>query len=73
MGFMYLGKTVELADKETFYQHPMHPYTKAMISAVPLPNPRLKKERIILNGDIPSPSNPPSGWTSILGVRLQRM
>ncbi|OEF99741.1 hypothetical protein BHF71_07560 [Vulcanibacillus modesticaldus] len=61
VGVMYLGRLVELANKKDLYSGPVHPYTQALLSAVPVPNPRLKKERIILEGDIPSPANPPSG------------
>lgn len=61
IGVMYLGKMVEVADKKTLINDPKHPYTKALLSAVPVPDPRIKKERIFLNGEIPSPSNPPSG------------
>jgi peptide/nickel transport system ATP-binding protein/oligopeptide transport system ATP-binding protein len=58
---MYLGKIVEIADRRTIFARPQHPYTEALLSAAPQPNPRLKKKRIILTGDVPSPINPPSG------------
>jgi oligopeptide/dipeptide ABC transporter ATP-binding protein len=58
---MYLGKIVELADKAALFAHPQHPYTEALLSAVPAPNPDAPKTRIILKGDVPSPINPPPG------------
>lgn len=61
VGVMYLGNIVETAPKEELFKHPCHPYTKALLSAVPVPNPDSKMNRVILSGDIPSPANPPSG------------
>jgi oligopeptide transport system ATP-binding protein len=58
---MYLGKVVELAEADELYQHPAHPYTKALLSAIPVPDPKAKDQRIILTGDVPSPIRPPSG------------
>jgi oligopeptide/dipeptide ABC transporter ATP-binding protein len=58
---MYLGAMAEVADVGEIYEHPGHPYTVALLSAIPDPDPRHRKKRIILKGDIPSPANPPSG------------
>jgi len=58
---MYLGRIVEYADRDTLYANPMHPYTRALLSAIPEPVPNKEKHRIVLGGEVPSPSNPPSG------------
>jgi peptide/nickel transport system ATP-binding protein len=61
IGVMYLGSMVEFGDKNKIFEHPLHPYTNALFSAVPNPNPDEKSEKILLKGDIPSPANPPMG------------
>jgi oligopeptide/dipeptide ABC transporter ATP-binding protein len=61
VGVMYLGKMVELTDRESLFREPLHPYTKALMSAIPIPDPTVKRERMILQGEIPSPVNPPKG------------
>ncbi len=61
IGVMYLGNFVEVGDKESIYQNPLHPYTQALLSAIPIPDPEVKSERIFLEGSIPSPLNPPKG------------
>lgn len=61
VGVMYLGKMAEIATQQEIFDNPLHPYTKALFSAIPYPDPEYKKEQIILEGDLPSPINPPSG------------
>ncbi|MDR0554397.1 MAG: ATP-binding cassette domain-containing protein [Treponema sp.] len=61
VGVMYLGSMVEMAPKKELFCNPLHPYTKALLSAAPSPNPGIKSNRIVLSGDIPSPANPPPG------------
>jgi oligopeptide transport system ATP-binding protein len=61
VGVMYLGRLVEITEADKLYEKPLHPYTKALLAAVPIPDPEIKRERELLTGDIPSPANPPKG------------
>jgi oligopeptide transport system ATP-binding protein len=61
VGVMYLGRLVEVAEKKEFYDNPLHPYSQALLSAIPKSDPTVRRDRIILKGDVPSPANPPAG------------
>ena len=61
IGVMYLGRLVEVADKDALYKEPLHPYTRALLSAIPIPDPDVKRERILLKGDVTSAFDPPAG------------
>lgn len=69
---MYLGRVVEIADKKQIYENPVHPYTKALLSAIPMPDPEVKRERIILQGDVPNPADPHQDAIFISVVLMQK-
>lgn len=71
IGVMYLGRMVEIADRQELYDNPMHPYTKALLSAIPVPDVDVDHEPILLEGDIPSPYNPPKAVCSTQDVNMQ--